>query len=385
MQDEEADGPADGSVTFDPERQALARRYQRESLALGLGGTAVFLILLLLSLTTDVSLRLEAWAQAVSASPWLVVALYVAVGYAVLRVLALPLQAVGHASDVRYGLSRQAWRSWAADRGKAFVMRLAVALAGAEALYWTLRTFGGLWWLPFWAIALAFTVLTSTVAPVLFLPLFYRVRRVEDPDLRARINRLASRAGVPILGVYEFASSAKTERGTAALAGLGRTRRVLLSDHILKQYMPEEVEGILAHELAHHVHRDAHQSLLLSAAVSLLALFLADLFARAALPAVGIPRLDRVATLPLFLLFGVLFFTAVGPLTGALSRRREGRADRRGAELCGDPLSLATALVKLHNQNLSNAAPSRAVEVLFYTHPAGARRVRSLLEGGEAG
>ncbi len=301
-------------------------------------------------------------------------------GYGVLQALALPLRAAGRASDLRYGLSRQPWTAWAADRGKAFVLGLGVALFGAEVLYWTIRSFGVLWWLPFWGIALAFTAVTTYVAPVLLLPLFYRVRRVEDPEIRERVRRLASQAGIPVLDVHEFVSSAKTERGTAALAGLGRTRRVLLSDHILERYTPQEVEGILAHEMAHHVHRDALRYFLLSAALSLLALFLADLFVRAAVPAVGIAGMEQVATLPLFLLFGTLFFTGVGPLTGALSRRREARADRVGAALCGDPRSLATALVKLHDQNLSNAAPSRAVEVLFYSHPSGSRRVRWLLK-----
>lgn len=367
------------AVAFDEERQALARRYEREALALGLGSTALLLAILVLVLVTGVSVRLEGWAQQVSGRPWIVVALYVTLGYGALQALALPLRAAGRASDLRYGLARGGWGAWALDRAKAFLFGWLLALAAAELLYWTLREFGPLWWVAFWLLALAFTLLTSFVGPVLLLPLFYRVRRVEDADLRERVHRLALRAGIRVLDVYEFASSAKTERGTAALAGLGRTRRVLLSDHILERYTPREVEGILAHEIAHHLRRDAPRTLLLSAAVSLLALALAGPFVRATMPAVGIESLQQVANLPLFLLFGALFYTAVGPLQRALSRRREARADRVGARLCGDPRALASALVKLHGQGLTNATPPRAVEILFYTHPAGERRVRALL------
>ncbi len=88
------EGRANG-LTFDPKRQALARRRQRESLVWGLVGFTLFTVVLFVTLPTGLSLRLEGWALSLTTSPWGVVALYVLVGYSVLAILALPLRVVG--------------------------------------------------------------------------------------------------------------------------------------------------------------------------------------------------------------------------------------------------------------------------------------------------
>ncbi|MFQ6013183.1 MAG: M48 family metalloprotease [Thermoplasmata archaeon] len=370
---------SEGGLTFDPERQALARRREGEALRLGLSGFALFLLLVFLTLPSGLTLRLEGWALSLTRNPWAVVALYVVVGYLTLTALALPLRVVGRRSDVRYGMSRQSWSSWALDRGKATLLGLLFALAAVGALYWTLRNFGTFWWLVFWLLSLAFTLLAGILGPVVLLPLFYRVEEIRDGGMQARLQALSRRAGVRALGVYEFRSSAKTERGAAAVAGWGRTRRILLSDHILREYAPEEVEGILAHELAHHVQRDPARFLLLSAVLSLLALWGMNRFVQATMGVFAIASLAQVANLPLFVLFGGLFYAATGPLSRSFSRWREGLADQKAAELSRNPEALARALVKLHDQNLSVADPHPWVERLFYTHPRGTRRLRNLL------
>ena len=59
-----------------------------------------------------------------------------------------------------------------------------------------------------------------------------------------------------MVGVFEWVLSGHTRKANAALAGLGQTRRILLSDTLLADYSDDEIEVVLAHELAHHVHRD---------------------------------------------------------------------------------------------------------------------------------
>lgn len=346
---------------------------------LGFLGLGLFTLVVYLSMPTGLSSGLESWGRTLGGSPWIHVAAYVVVAYLSLNLLALPLRLAGRQSHIRYGLTKQSWVSWALDRVKALALGLLFALITVEVLYWTIRNFGQLWWLILWGLALGFTLVGGYLAPVILLPLFYRVRRIEDADVDERVRKLAGKAGLDLIGVYEITSSPKTERGTAALVGLGRTRRVLLSDHILKDYSRDEVEGILAHEFAHHVQRDSRLQLVTSAALSLVALYLADVFVRVTMPYSGITNMSSVVTLPLFALFGTAYYTVMNPMTRSLSRLREGKADRLGASLCGKPLALASALVKLHNQNLSDASPPRYLEALFYTHPAGRKRVGALL------
>ncbi|MEE8199419.1 MAG: hypothetical protein V3R48_06875, partial [Thermoplasmata archaeon] len=128
----------DNGLTFDPKRQTLARRRLQESLVWGLFGFVLFMAAVFLTLPTGLSLRLEGWALSLTTNPWGVAALYVLVGYLVLTLLALPLRIVGRGSELKYGLTRQTWPSWALDRLKATLLGLFFAILAIEALYWTL-------------------------------------------------------------------------------------------------------------------------------------------------------------------------------------------------------------------------------------------------------
>src|SRR4029079_10209514 len=102
----------------------------------------------------------------------------------------------------------------------------------------------------------------TNLAPVLLLPLFYTVKPLDRDTLRLRLLALAERAGARVFGVYEWGLGAKTKKANAALAGIGGTRRILVSDTMLAEYSDDEIEVVLAHELAHHVYGDIWKGLI---------------------------------------------------------------------------------------------------------------------------
>src|SRR5207248_5371035 len=133
------------------------------------------------------------------------------------------------------------------------------------------------WW-P-WAAAawLLVTLVLGRVAPVLILPLFYKVTPLDDPALRERLERLAAGTGLTLQGVYRLHLSVETRKANAALAGLGRSRRVLLGDTLLKQFTPEEIGVVFAHEVGHHVHRHLPKVVASSVVLAGLGLWLVNL------------------------------------------------------------------------------------------------------------
>ncbi len=76
----------------------------------------------------------------------------------------------------------------------------------------------------------------TNLAPVLLLPLFYTVKPLARDGLRVRLIALAERAGAQVLGAYEWGLANKTKKANAALAGVGNTRRILVSDTMLAEY-----------------------------------------------------------------------------------------------------------------------------------------------------
>ena len=132
---------------------------------------------------------------------------------------------------------------------------MAFSLALVLGLYWLIWTTGGWWWLAAAAAFFVVSIVLGQLAPVLILPLFYRIEKLDAPELTDRIARLAEGTGLSIEGVYRMDLSDETVKANAMLAGLGRTRRVLLGDTLLNGFSPDEIEVIFAHEIGHHVFR----------------------------------------------------------------------------------------------------------------------------------
>ncbi len=276
----------------------------------------------------------------------------------------------------RYGLSTQSLRHWMADHAKAGVLSLAFGVTAASVVYALLRWSPDWWWLVSAVLTGIVMVAMTLLAPVLLLPLFYRVSPLGRPALEARLRALGDRAGTCIAGVFEWQVSGHTRKANAALAGLGRTRRILLSDTLLADYSDDEIEVVMAHELSHHVHHDLWRSLGLQSTMIVAGFLFAHLALEAASSAIGLRGQADPAGLPLLLL--VWGACALGwlPVSNAASRSHERRADRFALEATANPAAFISAMRRLAQQNLAEDDPPPLVAWLLHSHPP----IRSRIE-----
>jgi STE24 endopeptidase len=275
----------------------------------------------------------------------------------------------GHVLEHRYGLSRQSRFRWAVDHAKGAVVGLALGALLLSLVYGTLRLAPDWWWVISAAAFSALLVLFANVAPVLLLPLFFRFRPLDRPALRERLERLAASAGARVMGVFQWDLGERTVKANAALTGLGTTRRILIADTMLDQYSDDEIEVVLAHELAHHVHGDIWRGIALEAALVLIGFYAAHRALRAAGPAMGLTSAADPAGLPLLLLAAGVVSVLLMPAALAVSRAAEHRADRFALNLTRNPAAFVSAMRRLGIQNMAEERPSRVVRLLFYSHP----------------
>jgi STE24 endopeptidase len=364
------------------EAKAFARsRYRLMVVDMGVGGGFVLALLL-----TGMSVHLREWILAHTASPvWAVAGCFVllSMGYGLLL---LPVGYYGSfVLPHRYGLSNETRRGWLVDQVKAGVVGLALGLVVVEVIYYLLRVTPHLWWLIAGAFLVLFTVVLANLAPVLLVPLFYKVEPLTDEELVGRLERLAARARTGVRGVFTMDLSSKTSAANAMLMGMGNTRRIVLGDTLYAEYGAEEIEAILAHELGHHVAHDMWWGMLLQSALTFGGLYLTHLALNWAMGAQLLSGVDDVAGMPLVGLVVGAFLAATTPLGNAFSRWREGLADEFALKTAGNPQAFVSAMVRLANQNLADADPERWVELLLYSHPAIGKRIergRTFNEGG---
>lgn len=375
---EEYAGRPVGTATpgLDADRQRQAKEYALQRRYLFGAELAVGGLYLLAAIVTGFSARLAGWASSLSGSPWLVVALYTAMFFLIYTALIFPLNLLGgFIWPHRYGLSRQTLRAWLWDQLKGLLLGLAFGLLLIEVLYAFLRADPTWWWLWTSLVYLLFTVVLSNLAPLIILPLFFKLKPLEDAELARRLTTLAERAGARVRGVYTMDMSSKTTQANAALMGLGNTRRIVLGDTMLQDYTPDEIETVLAHELGHHVHGDIGKGIALETLSTLVGLWLAGLLMAWLVTRLGLRGIADPAAMPVLGLVLGLFGLITLPITNGFSRWRESMADDYALRTTGRPEAFANAMIRLANQNLADAEPQRWVEVLLYSHPAISRRV----------
>jgi STE24 endopeptidase len=275
----------------------------------------------------------------------------------------------GHLLEHHYGLSTQSTKRWLADHLKGLLLGAVFAAAGASIVFFTLRHWPQQWW---WLSAATFAVGMiglAQLAPVVLMPIFYKFKPLDRPPLVERLMGLATRARTDIVGVFEWVLSDHTKKANAALAGMGKTRRILLSDTLLADYSEDEIEVILAHELAHHVHRDLWRGIALQAVILVIGFYVCNLVLRAAAGPLALRGVSDPAALPVLMLVGGMWSLLVMPLGNALSRAQERAADRYALATTRNVDAFVTAMKRLSQQNLAEEYPSPIVRWLFHSHP----------------
>jgi STE24 endopeptidase len=358
-------------VELDPGRQAEARRYSAEARRWMLADLALTALLLILFLVSGASAQLADWARSVSGgNPWLTITLYGAVLFAGYLALSFPITyESSFRLPHRYGMSNQSLSDWLSDQIKSWGVTLIIGGLVVHAIYIFLRWQPEWWWLLAALFMLLFSVLITQLAPVLVLPLFYKLVPLEDDVLRARLKRLGEQAGAHVTGVYTINLSAKSPAANALVMGLGKTRRIALGDTLYRDFTHDEIEMIFAHELGHHVNNDLPKLIAVQGVLTLGGLWLAHQILLWGVERFGFAGVADIGAFPLFLLAMSLFFLLTMPLSNGFSRWRERLADRYALQATGNATAMVSVMTRLANQNLADVDPPRWVTFLLHSHP----------------
>jgi STE24 endopeptidase len=352
-------------------------RYHRLRRRASVAGTTLGVLLLLALVTSGASAALRDRAASLAGGSFLLtLACYVVILALINEAISLPLAFYqGVTLERRYGLSTQTTARWWLDQLKAGLVALVFGLVAAILVLSLIRWDPVRWWMLAAAAFTAILVLLVQLAPVVLLPLFYEFKPLDRDALVTRLVSLAERAGTRVMGVFEWRLSDKTKKANAALAGIGLTRRIIISDTLLAEHSDDEIEVILAHELAHHVHRDIWKGIALETILIALGFYLADRVLTRFADAFGLMGKTDVAALPLLVLAAGAVSLALMPLANAFSRAHERSADRYALEMTKNVPAFVSAMKRLGAQNLAEEHPSRLVQILFYTHPPLSARI----------
>jgi STE24 endopeptidase len=368
------------SLGFNEKMQHKAKNYLYSGLRISLCKGIVIFVLALLALGLGLSVALEEFVQSYVSERSLIVFLYTLIGYGMFWLVSLPFDYYkGYILEHKFELSSETLGVWFRDKVKMSILVAIFIVAFVEGIYnfmWLDPTY---WWLFLWIVTVFVIALVMYISPVLIMPLFYKFPRLKDEELLSRLTKLADKAGIRIIGVFEMKAEAKTKKATAALTGIGNTRRMLLSDTFLSNYSADEIESVMGHEIGHHIYGHIWKLTLLLSGFVLFALFIMSQIVQPVSAFFNLRDVNSVSSLPLLALMLGLLYAGFTPLMNTLSRWAEGHCDQYELDLVQKPDAYISSMVKLCDQNLRYAYPSSFTEFMFYDHPSGKKRVERAL------
>jgi STE24 endopeptidase len=285
--------------------------------------------------------------------------------------------------EARYGFNRTTARLFVADQLKGALVGALVGLPLAALILWIMGALGAAWWFWAWVAWTVFNLVLLVLYPTLIAPLFNKFEPLADEALVGRVRALMQRCGFAAKGLFVMDGSRRSAHANAYFTGLGAAKRVVFFDTLLARLSPGEVEAVLAHELGHFRHRHVHKRMAMVFGASLAGLALLGWLAGQSGFYAGLgvaPNLAAPNDALALLLFGLcappfLFFLT--PLGALLSRRHEFQAD---AYACAqaDGRDLASALLKLYEDNAGTLTPDPLYVRFYYSHPPASERLAAL-------
>jgi len=284
----------------------------------------------------------------------------------------LPVRAIARERAKDVGLVTQDWTGYAADVLKSTAIGAVLAGAGGALLVFGMRRFGRRWWAPAAAVVIGFGVVTTYLTPIVLDPLFNKFTPLPAGPTRSTVLSLAREAGVDVGQVYVMDASRRTTAANAYVTGIGRTKRVVLYDNLLKDFTPREVRLVVAHELGHVHHRDVPHGLLYLAIVAPFGMFAAARLGERLAPR---DSLGTAAAVPAVVLAVGLIGPAITTISNQLSRGVEQRADQFSLELAGEPEAFIGFQKRIAVTNVSDPDPPALASFLLGTHPTTIERI----------
>ena len=282
--------------------------------------------------------------------------------------------------EERFGFNKMTWRLWLGDFFKSTAVGLVIGLPIAALILWLMGAAGSYWWLWAWCVWMSFNLLLLIVYPTFIAPLFNKFKPLDDESLKARVTALMQRCGFAAKGLFVMDGSKRSAHANAYFTGFGAAKRVVFYDTLLAKLSPGEVDAVLAHELGHFKHKHIIKRIASLFALSLAGFallgwlslqswFYSGLGVR---PNMGAPN-DALALL-LFMIAvpTVTFF--ISPLFSRISRKHEFEADAY-AVMQTNGQDLATALLKLYEDNASTLTPDPVFVKFYYSHPPASERL----------
>ena len=283
--------------------------------------------------------------------------------------------------EQKFGFNRMTVKTFIADLIKEILLTLILIIPLIFAILYLMNisSIGDYWWIYVWIIISLFTLIMMWIYPSFIAPIFNKFNPLDNEALKNRINNLLERTGFGSDGIFVMDGSKRSSHGNAYFTGIGKNKRIVFFDTLLKGMEDKEIEAILAHELGHFHHKHTRQRMISSFIFSFASLALLGYLINQNwfYNGLGVAEPSSHTALVLFSLALPVFSFFVTPISNLVSRKHEFQADAFAASHT-DANDLISSLTKLYKENSSSLSPDRLYSAFHDSHPSAVLRIERL-------
>ncbi len=281
--------------------------------------------------------------------------------------------------EEKFGFNKTTVKTYILDKLKGWLMAIVIGGGLLALVVWIYSATGPWFWLIAWGVISVFTLFMTLFYSNIIVPLFNKQTPLEPGELRDAIESFALRTGFDLKNIYVIDGSKRSTKANAYFTGLGRKKRIVLYDTLIKDHPTDELVAVLAHEIGHYKKKHTTFGIISSLINTGLMLFILSRFLDSPYLSGALGAGQNSFHLSV-VAFGILYTPlsmAIGLAMNVFSRRHEYQADRFAA-LNFNGESLINALKRLTVNNLSNLRPHPAYVFMYYSHPTLLQRISAI-------
>lgn len=282
--------------------------------------------------------------------------------------------------EEKYGFNKTSIRTFVVDKLKGYALGAIIGGLLISILLYLIQSIGDNFWIWFGLIAIAFIFFVNMFYSSLILPLFNKLTPLEEGELKTSIETFAQKVNFPLDNIFVMDGSKRSNKANAFFSGIGKKKKIVLFDTLIKNHSKDELVAVLAHEVGHFKKKHIVYAFVLSAMQIAFTLYILSLMVFNQQLSIALGGTQQALHLNL-IAFGILF-SPISGISGLLmsiySRKNEFEADAY-AKQTFNGLSLANALKKLSVDSLDNLYPHPVYVFFCYSHPPLLKRLKALV------
>jgi len=234
-------------------------------------------------------------------------------------------------------------------------------------------------WIYFWMLISAFLIFANIFYTSLIVPLFNKLEVLKDGELKQKIDDFSRKVNFPLSNIFVINGSLRSKKANAFFSGLGKNKKIVLYDTLIKNHSADELVAVLAHEIGHYKLNHVKTNMAISVVTTGFMLFILSNFIFNSQVSYALGGNVSFRHLEIFAFF--IIYSPVSSLISILmnikSRKNEYEADEYAVKNF-EKKPMVDALKRLSKDNLTNLTPHPLYEFINYSHPSISKRLYSI-------